>query len=461
MSRGDVGFSALSLLNSLAELPPCKRYLVGFSGGADSTALLLALQLIRDELNCEIAAVHFNHGLQNQAEEWQKFCMDFCRERQIPLQVHTLDLSVEPGTSPETIAREARYEVIRQLLAPQDIYLTAHQADDRAETVLINLLRGSGDAGLAGIPRLRRLSRGWLARPLLDVRRAALEDWLTSQNVEWISDASNRDYAMDRNFLRGHIIPQLDERWPNVVMRLNQTAQHMEQRSAAFEELLCQFPAYVSADGYTLELKAFGHASKILQAEVIRNWTQQRGAPPPPRGRLQEFLGQLLSAKSDSHAELKWRGWLIRHHNGRLWMHPLPPPAACPLLMWGADAQLQLGPIHGELSWNGKLAELQHDTVICSRSALDPEHEISKTDKKIIKEIMRLSGVPDWLRDAIPLLLQEGKLSAIGDWWFSPAFKKPLAKYNQHYLWRPGDPLLQHVQSVCHNWTVDPDGPLV
>ncbi|HKX56666.1 MAG TPA: tRNA lysidine(34) synthetase TilS, partial [Xanthomonadales bacterium] len=195
MSRGPGDFSPQVLLSSLAGLPAHKNLLVGFSGGADSTALLLALHQLANELESSIEAVHFNHGLQDQAKDWQEFCQDFCRQREIPLQVHRLELTVKPGTSPETMAREARYAVIRQLLTADDIYLTAHHADDQAETVLLNLLRGSGAAGLAGIPRLRRVSHGWMARPLLQIRRAALENWLKSQNVQWINDSSNLDHA--------------------------------------------------------------------------------------------------------------------------------------------------------------------------------------------------------------------------------------------------------------------------
>lgn len=461
MSRSAGDFSPRSLLSSLADLPAHKRLLVGFSGGADSTALLLALHQLANELESSITAVHFNHGLQDQAKDWQEFCLDFCRQRQIPLQVHTLELTLKPGTSPETMAREARYAVIRQLLTTGDIYLTAHHADDQAETVLLNLLRGSGAAGLAGIPRLRRVSRGWLARPLLQVRRVELENWLESQDVPWITDTSNLDHAMDRNFLRGHIIPQLDERWPGVVMRLNQSARHLQQRSAAFDELLGRFPACLSTDGFTLGLSEFRLATANLQAEIIRNWTQQRDAPPPPRARLQEFLEQLQTVKAGSHAELVWRGWMIRHHNGRLWMHELPGPGACPELRWSDDPQLDLGALHGRILFSGSREKILDDAVVCSRSALVPGQGISKSENKLIKEIMRISGIPDWLRDAIPLLFLDGRLSAVGDWWFSTSFKNQLQENHQQYTWQVEDPLLLQVQSVCHNCTVDPDGPLV
>src|SRR6187402_2964994 len=116
MSRVLDDFSPQALLSALAELPAHKRLIVGFSGGADSTALLLALHQLAKELGCSITAVHFNHGLQDQANDWQEFCQHFCRQLQIPLQVHTLELTVKQDTSPETMARIARYAVIRQLL---------------------------------------------------------------------------------------------------------------------------------------------------------------------------------------------------------------------------------------------------------------------------------------------------------------------------------------------------------
>ncbi|HET6565273.1 MAG TPA: tRNA lysidine(34) synthetase TilS C-terminal domain-containing protein, partial [Xanthomonadales bacterium] len=96
-----------------------------------------------------------------------------------------------------------------------------------------------------------------------------------------------------------------------------------------------------------------------------------------------------------------------------------------------------------------------------SRSALTSADKLHSSDKGKLKEIMRLSGTPTWLRDSVPVLVMHGELSAIGDWWLSPRLKACLDANRQRYSWQVENPLLKHVQSVCHNWTVDPGNTLV
>lgn len=461
MNRNIPAFSPQVLLDILPRLPRHQRMLVGFSGGADSTALLLALYQLADQLPGSLAAIHFNHGLLAEATDWEAHCRHFCQQRNIAIQVHHLALQASPGRSPETMAREARYAVIGKLLNPNDVYLTAHHADDQAETMLLNLMRGSGVAGLAGIRPLRRFCQGWLARPLLNTRREALEDWLASQQVSWVNDTSNADDSMDRNFLRNRVIPLLGQRWPGVITHLQQTAEHLQQRSSAFEELLSSVSGLCSADAYTLSLRDFSGASRNLQAEIIRHWALQRGAPPPPRVRLEEFLAQLQHAHSGSHAELVWRQWLVKHHAGLLWMHPLPAPGPCPESFWGNSDTLELGEPFGKLHWPGHAMDIHMKAVIRNRAGVSRDPKISRSHKKKLKEIMRIMNIPYWLRDAIPLLWIDAELAAIGDGWLSPEFRRHLARNHSQYTWSIADALLRHVQYLCHYRTVDAGDTLV
>lgn len=461
MSRTELRFSTQALLQSLSALPACKRLLVGFSGGADSTALLSALHQLSDQIEAELQAVHFNHGLQAQAHKWEQHCLQFCQQRNIPLQVRQLTLLHNDGSSPEAAAREARYQAIAQLLEEGDIYLTAHQADDQAETMFLNLMRGSGGQGLAGIPPLRVFSRGWLARPLLNVRREALEAYLRTEQVDWITDTSNQDQALDRNYLRGTVFPQLEQRWPGLVPRLNQTSRHLRDQGAALRLLLAQTPEYLSPDGITLPLTGLSKALPVLQAEIIRNWVHEQGASPPPRARLQEFLLQLQDLRTDSHAELRWGHWLIKHHVGQLWMHELPQPEPCPSMDWVTGSRLELGGDHGVLIINGEAILPFRHTRSSNRSTLSKDPSISKTDKKIIKENMRLSGIPDWLRDTVPLLVQENKLCAIGDWWVSRDFRQQLRDTKSDYQWQPKHLLLMKLQALCHHYNLASQATLV
>lgn len=461
MSRTKTSFSPQTLLQSLSGLPACQRLLVGFSGGADSTALLLALNQLAGQIQTSLEAVHFNHGLQTRADDWQQHCQRFCQQHKIPLQVQQLCVQHNDGSSPEAAAREARYQVIAQLLEKDDIYLTAHQADDQAETLFLNLLRGSGSQGLAGIPPLRVFAKGWLARPLLNFRREELEQYLNAEQVGWITDTSNQDQSMDRNYLRAKVFPDLEQRWPGLVGRLNQTSHHLRDQNVALRLLLAQVPAYLSADSITLPLDDFTKALPVLQAEIIRNWVHEHQAAPPPRARLQEFLQQLQDLRADSRAELRWGRWVIKHYAGQLWIHELPLPAPCQPAAWETSARLNLGGPHGNLLINGAAIVPFRQLRVTHRSELSKDPDISKSDKKKIKENMRLSGIPDWLRDMVPLLVSEDKLYAIGDWWLARDFQRLLLDAKLDYQWQPEHLLLLKVQSLCHNSAVDPEGALV
>ncbi len=457
MSRIVNLFTPQVLLQNLLVLPASKRLVVGYSGGADSTALLLALHQLLAQLECDLQAVHFHHGLQDSADDWELHCRQFCQQRNIALEVQHLDLKYRAGSSYEMIARQQRYQRIAQLMEAGDVYLTAHQADDQAETLFINLLRGSGSAGLSGIPPLRRLSQGWLARPLLNVSRAALEAWLQAEKVQWISDPSNQHLSLDRNYLRGSIFPQLEEHWPGVLPRLYQSARHMREQGTVLRELLRSHAGYQPIDHFTLRLQGMDAASLLIKAEIIRNWARENGAGPPPRARLREFLTQLHSHREDSQAEIRWGEWLIKHHAGELWMHELPTPSPCPELDWTGSSKLGIDSAHGFLQIEGAQDKPFNSARISCRSALPPDLENLKSSRKKIKEIMRLSGIPAWLRDAVPLLFLGGKLAAVGDWWLAPEFKRMLQAAQLEYRWWPEHALLKKIQSVGHNGVSDPE----
>ena len=274
----------MHLLERLARFPVPARYWVGFSGGADSTALLVAFHELGSKLEAGLHAIHFNHGLQTLADDWQAHCLTFCEKRNIPLRIEQLELTLQEGQSPEEQARQQRYAAIELLLGKGEVYLTAHHADDNAETFLLNLMRGSGMDGLDAIPPLRKIGNGWVARPLLDFDRQDLENFLRERNIPWLEDPSNQDLSFDRNYVRNELFPELDKRWPGVVKRLNHTASHARNFTAVLNKLL-----------------AAQHGSLILRPCCCANGCAIR----------------ILSARPKSACRNFWRNSLLQ----RIWGH--------------------------------------------------------------------------------------------------------------------------------------------
>ncbi|MGH8035197.1 MAG: tRNA lysidine(34) synthetase TilS [Lysobacterales bacterium] len=393
-------------------------------------------------------AVHFNHALQAGALEWHNHCMAFCEKRQIPFHAEQLDLKAQDGQSPEGRARHHRYTAIQRLLGEGDIFLTAHHADDNAETLFLNLMRGSGIDGLAGIPRLRKMGLGWVARPLLDFRRSELEQFLRQRNVDWIEDPSNRNPQFDRNFLRNIIFPELEKRWPSLVPSVNQTARHARQITATLAGLLEKHYHNLALDDFTFALPPLLGLGPDLQSVLLRRWITDQDIVTPPRRRLLEFLHQInASAAKNTHAELRWSSWMIKRHGQTLWLHPVPGPGTCPSRCWKTGTVLELNPDYGEVSISGAKAVPEGWQIGPRKTGAQMSLQENGPHRKL-KELLRLGGVPPCLRDSVPVLYWHDEVAAVGDWLISPRFRQLLAELDSGYHWSPRHPLLRKLQSV-------------
>ena len=213
------GVTALAAAYNM--LPPGELILVALSGGGDSMCLLHALLT----LGVPVAAAHFNHRLRPEAKEEERFVRDWCAARGVPC--HTGEgevarVAAGTGGNLEETARRLRYDFLTQTAKRigASRVATAHHAGDNAETVLLNLLRGSGSRGLAGIPPVR----GNIVRPLLTTEREEILAYLERYGVPHVEDASNRDTAYRRNFLRREVLPLLEQVNPKFQRHLWETA---------------------------------------------------------------------------------------------------------------------------------------------------------------------------------------------------------------------------------------------
>ncbi|MBN2233259.1 MAG: tRNA lysidine(34) synthetase TilS [Deltaproteobacteria bacterium] len=199
-------------LREIAPGFPAVPLLAAVSGGGDSMAMLRALLMLRRRRTFSLGVVHFNHRLRGEdADADERFVAAVCREAGIPLSVGQWRErgGTATGRVPEDSARQARYAFFSRCLArcPESLILTAHTASDQAETMVMNLLRGTGLRGLKGIPG----RRGRIVRPLLDVSRERLAAWADRHRVAYRDDATNADPAYTRNRIRRRVMPVLRE----------------------------------------------------------------------------------------------------------------------------------------------------------------------------------------------------------------------------------------------------------
>lgn len=442
MKSANTGFGPGPLLDSLARLPAPAKYWIGFSGGADSTALLQALHECRAQLVASIHAIHFHHGLQQAADEWQRRCRSFCTERDIPFMSVRLDIRRSRGTSPEEESRNSRYRAVAEVLGDSEMYLTAHHAEDQAETLFLNLMRGSGIEGLAGIPALRNLESGWVARPLLEWHRAELEQFLEQRGIGWLTDPSNEDIRFDRNYLRHDVFPLLDQRWPGLVRRLSRTARNARITASAMAMFIENQSGDLVRDKLRMPLHKLLELDTEMQTLILRQWLRRHEVPALPEARLREFLNQLDTADIANQAEVQWEDWIIKRYKHDLWLHPNPPFDPLTETDWQKGMELDLGPDSGSLCLRGKAVDIPAGWKVRARSSGDRIRLSPRGSSQKIKQYFQSALIPPWLRSGIPVLAWNDEPAALGDWVIDHRLQAWLLEHELELEWRPRDPVL-------------------
>ncbi len=290
---------AQSLEQALADFSPGLPFAVAFSGGADSTALLLACAR---RWPGQVRAVHIHHGLQDAADAFEAHCRPLCQQLGVPLAVRRVQAGHAPGQSPEDAARKARYQALAEAVQTEwpevhDIALAQH-ADDQVETLLIALSRGAGLPGLASMPaHWQRLGLQW-HRPFLAVPGAALRGWLLSLGQSWVEDPSNTDEQFTRNRIRAQVLPVLAEALPAFRETFARSAAHAAQAQEVLNEVAAQDLAHI---GVPPRIEALQRLGRARQALVLRHWLRQHHTTTPSAAQLNELLDQLAACTTRGH----------------------------------------------------------------------------------------------------------------------------------------------------------------
>ncbi|MBT8049501.1 MAG: tRNA lysidine(34) synthetase TilS [Xanthomonadales bacterium] len=447
MRTEDSTFNSRHLLDRLARLPSPRKYWIGFSGGADSTALLQAMCECRKDLAVPIHAAHFHHGLQADADSWLDHCRSFCTAREIPFHSERLEIDTSARGSPEEEARNSRYRAVAGILGEREMYLTAHHSGDQAETLFLNLMRGSGVEGLAGIPVLRNLEAGWVARPLLDCTRPELERFLESRDIPWLTDPSNADTSFDRNYLRRDLFPQLETRWPGLTNRLARTARNARITAGAMAMFIESQSGDLIRDRLKMPLQKLLELDPEMQTLILRQWLRRHEVPVLPEARLREFLDQLSGTRVESQAEVQWEDWMIKRYKHELWLHRRSPFIACPKMKWKSGMKLELGPDTGWLRLSGKNTNIPDAWKVRARKPGDRIRTVPDGPSRKLKQLFQSALIPPWLRPGIPVLEWDGEPVALGDWVIGHRLQSWLFENNLTYQWRPSDPVLNRVRT--------------
>ena len=328
------------------------------------------------------------------------------------------------GESLEAAAREARYAALERQLAPGEWLLTAHHRDDQLETVLIQLLRGAGVAGMAAMPARTRRGQGWHARPLLEVDRAELAAYAARAGLSWQQDPMNDETRFDRAWLRTRVLPAIRERWPAAATTVARSAGHFAEASSLLAEMAAADAAGVLDDGRLL-LEGLGCLSPERRVNLLRWWLRRQGLRPPPAARLAAAMPAFFAARRDAAPCLRWDDGEVRRYRGRLYaLAPLPgPPQALNMNERSLDLGRGLGRFELVPGTEGGLADPLPAAVAlrfrAGGESLRPHHN---RPRKRLKDLCQETGIVPWMRDRLPLVYVGDQLAAVGDLWVDADF---------------------------------------
>ena len=289
---------SISIDAAIQSFKPQLPLAVALSGGADSTALLIACAA---RWPGQVQAFHVHHGLQAAADGFEAHCRALCERLAVPLLVRHVDARNANGQSPEDAARQARYGALEDMLAEangiRSIALAQH-ADDQIETILLALSRGAGVAGIAAMPmQWQRAGVEW-HRPLLKTGGAEIREWLKEQGARWVEDPTNADERYTRNRIRKNLLPALQSIFPQFRETFARSAEHAAQAAELLQELAEQDLQTV---GNPPSIKALQALSRARQANVLRHWLRLAHATTPSAAQLGALLDQIAACTTRGH----------------------------------------------------------------------------------------------------------------------------------------------------------------
>ncbi len=400
------------------------KLIVGFSGGLDSTVLLHVLAS-QPTLLDKLVAVHVNHGISANASIWQIHCQQFCQNLGISLIAQAVQF--DRSANIEEGARIARYAVFSSMLAEQDCLILGHHLDDQAETLLLQLFRGSGVDGLAAMSDFGQLKPGNIARPFLSHSREELEHYAGMHQLSWIEDESNQDISYSRNYLRQQVIPLLKRKWPGVAGNIARAALHCQQAKRNLDTLAAQDMADNPAalKNNFLLITPLKELSRDRIANVLRVWLKNNQIQLPSTATFWRLIDEVILASPDAVPEVSWAEVTVRRYQKHLFLDKnnacnLPSCvawSAFPLPLVIPDAGINL-----LAKKNTQGLVIPPDTQIFVRFRQGGEELSWHGQTKRLKKLFQEWGIPPWLRDQIPLVYFNDKLAAVVGYAMSDLF---------------------------------------
>lgn len=387
------------------KLPLQTPLVVAYSGGVDSTVLLQAVIAYREQFDSPIHAVHVHHGLSENAEQWAKHCELQCRLEDVAFHLYRVDVDTGSRKSLEAEARKVRYNALLEVCDQiGGVLLLGQHAEDQLETVLLQLKRGAGPQGLAGMGEVQYRGDTLIMRPMLALEKAEIVAYAEEEMLQWVEDESNQQNSFDRNFLRNEIIPHLLARWPKLTKTVGRSAELCAEQSALVSDSAQKYFEDCKRTALRLDGQQLAALSLPWQAMVIRAWFRAQGELSPSKAQTDQVLA-MLKAKHDATPEVnfKW-GRVIRFDQDLYWVvnatHEVPQN-----LKLVPNQNIALPWLRGHIRIAVPKAR-EEDTVSLQTNARNLKVKPENANvSKLLKEWFKVWRVPRWERNGVPAIL--------------------------------------------------------
>ncbi len=401
-----------------------RRITLALSGGLDSVVLFDLLLKLRVALNFSLSAVHVNHQISPHAADWANFCGALCAQNSVPLQIKKVQIARRSNLGLEASARAARYQAFAEL--DTDFLLLAHHLDDQVETLLQNLLRGTGLSGASGMPEkrhhaaLNNAQHITLLRPLIETPRCILSAYAQKHCLHWMEDESNTDISFARNYLRHEILPAIENRFPAYRETLTRAARHFAAANEVLSEVT-QLDLASVMRAQKLHLGALKGLSSARAMNVLRAYLELQGVPISNYERLQEWMRQLLDARGDRQVSLGAMSPMLRRFRGEAWVE-LDRPTLDPdwHRYWRGEHQLKFSELGiclsllPALGTGISLSKITKDEVtIRLRRGGEKLQPNCLRPRRSLKHLLQEAAIPPWRRKHLPLLYCGEQLAAV------------------------------------------------
>ena len=367
-----------------------KKIVVALSGGVDSVVLL---HFLNRHYPGNIRAVHINHNLSKYSKEWSSFCENLCKKDNIKFK--SIDIIIKNSSNIEENARKKRYLSLTSEILNDEILCTAHHQEDQAETLLLQLFRGSGVAGLAAMPEKKIINGSQLYRPFLNISKTQILDYASENKLNWVEDDSNQNIHFKRNLLRIEFVPKLSGVFNSLTKNIARSAKHQAEALELMHDL-----AELDITNYVLIVKDRLQVIPLLElpkrrlVNVIRYFIDKQNFLLPSSKVLDEIIS-LLTAKADAKSIVKWHDYQVRRYRNELYFFDefkTQATAPCPYY----ESLKDLPNFEIRFRREGQRIELK-----------------GKTHSQSLKKILQESKIPPWERDKLRMYYIDGSLRAM------------------------------------------------